>query len=77
MRATATRTALPCVTASDETRTELTLKLAFVRLDARTALVRQARSDGTVLVTKGRLGTAGLTAGIGTEVKVDAAGGRS
>jgi hypothetical protein len=66
--------ALPCVTASDETRTDLTLKIAFVRLDARTALVRQTRSDGTVLVTRGRLGDVGLTAGIGTEVEVDAAG---
>jgi hypothetical protein len=66
--------ALPCITAVDETRTDATLKLAFIRLDGRTALLRQTRSDGTVLITKGMIGAAGPTAGIGTAIRLDAAG---
>lgn len=62
--------ALPCITASDETRTEATLKLAFIRLDARTVLLRQTRSDGTVFITKGRLAGTGPIGGAGTEVKL-------
>ena len=57
--------ALPCITASADTRTEATLKIAFIRLDGRTGLLRQTRSDGTVTVTKGALGAAGLTASVG------------
>lgn len=57
--------AMPCITASDDTRTEATLKIAFLRLDGRTGLLRQTRSDGTVMVTKGALGAAGLTASVG------------
>ncbi len=62
--------ALPCVTASDDTRLEASLKIAFIRLDGRTGLLRQTRSDGTVVITRGALGAAGLTAGVGSRTSV-------
>ncbi|MDP9344758.1 MAG: hypothetical protein M3P44_03370 [Actinomycetota bacterium] len=57
----------PCVTASDEQRDELSVKLALLRFDDRTALLRETRSDGTVLVTRGKLAAPGLGASLGAK----------
>jgi hypothetical protein len=66
--------ALPCVTSSDEQRDETSVKLVFLRFEGRTALLRETRSDGTVLVTQGTLAAPGLTGSIGAQGHLSAGG---
>ena len=57
--------ALPCVVAAREQRDEISVRLSLLCFDSRTVLLRETRSDGTVLITRGRLAAPGVSAALG------------
>ncbi|MGZ4277704.1 MAG: hypothetical protein ACXVFK_13290 [Solirubrobacteraceae bacterium] len=57
----------PCVVAADDRTDGVSVRLGFLRLGRSYVLLREERSDGTVLITKGRLTKAGLGVALGAE----------
>jgi hypothetical protein len=63
--------ALPCVVAASERRDVVSVRLSLLRFDDRTLLLRETRSDGTVLITRGRLAAPGVGAAVGAKGHVE------
>lgn len=63
--------ALPCVVAAREQRDAVSVRLSLLRFDDRSVLLREMRSDGTVLITKGRLAAPGVGAAVGVKGHVE------
>lgn len=66
--------ALPCVVASREQRDAISVRLSLLRFDDRSVLLRETRSDGTVLVTRGRLAAPGVGAALGAKGHLEVRG---
>lgn len=64
----------PCVVAADATEDEVHVNLGVVRLGRRELILREHRSDGTVLVTYLQETGAGWDVGVGSDAWVKAAG---